>query len=134
MIPRSRRVSRQERRPDFERRRHFLQGVLAVLFLVLGGGALYRHVLESDFLGREGRMRFLRSVEMPAYRGMITDRHGEPLAVSTPVDSVWVNPRKLTLDFTSLSPLAQALEMEPKRLLAMLENVLAVASSMCRGG
>lgn len=122
MVPRSRRVSRQERQPDFDRRRQFVQGFLAFVFLILGGGALYRHVLESDFLGREGRLRYLRAVEIPAYRGMITDRHGEPLAVSTPVDSVWVNPRKLSLDMATLRPLAHALEMDAKQLLSMLEK------------
>src|SRR5690606_27530387 len=48
-----------------------------------------------DFYQREGDARFLRDLPIAASRGMITDRNGEPLAVSSPVDSIWVNPRLL---------------------------------------
>jgi cell division protein FtsI (penicillin-binding protein 3) len=66
--------------------------VLLVL-LLLGFGTLlargaYLQVLQNDFLQRKGESRFTRVLELPAHRGMITDRNGEPLAVSTPVESV----------------------------------------------
>lgn len=68
-------------------------------FAIAAGGLTWRlielQVLNCDFLQGEGKARHLRVVEVPAHRGMITDRHGEPLAVSTPVDSVWFNPRLL---------------------------------------
>ena len=50
------------------------------------------HVFHKDFLQNQGDARYLRVVPIPAHRGMIMDRHGEPLAISTPVDSVWVQP------------------------------------------
>nr|VFJ91455.1 MAG: cell division protein FtsI (penicillin-binding protein 3) [Candidatus Kentron sp. H]VFJ91922.1 MAG: cell division protein FtsI (penicillin-binding protein 3) [Candidatus Kentron sp. H]VFJ99768.1 MAG: cell division protein FtsI (penicillin-binding protein 3) [Candidatus Kentron sp. H] len=49
----------------------------------------------KEFLQTEGQARYLRVVKSPAHRGMILDRNGEPLAVSTPVESVWINPQVL---------------------------------------
>ena len=49
----------------------------------------------ADFLQRQGDLRAVRSAEIPAYRGLITDRRGAPLAVSTPVVTLWVNPQEL---------------------------------------
>ena len=48
------------------------------------------------FLQDQGQARTLRNEEITAYRGVITDRHGEPLAVSTPVESIWANPQILS--------------------------------------
>ena len=49
----------------------------------------------ADFLKRQGDLRAVRSAEIPAYRGLITDRRGSPLAVSTPVITLWANPQQL---------------------------------------
>ena len=49
----------------------------------------------ADFLKRQGDLRAVRSAEIPAYRGLITDRRGSPLAVSTPVVTLWANPQQL---------------------------------------
>ena len=49
----------------------------------------------ADFLRRQGDLRAVRSAEIPAYRGLITDRRGSPLAVSTPVVTLWANPQQL---------------------------------------
>ncbi len=57
--------------------------------------AVNLQVMETDFLQGEGKARFLREVTIASTRGVITDRNGEPLAVSTPVDSVWVHPGQL---------------------------------------
>ena len=57
--------------------------------------AVNLQVMETDFLQGQGKARFLREVTIASTRGVITDRNGEPLAVSTPVDSVWVNPGQL---------------------------------------
>ncbi|MDX1556096.1 MAG: penicillin-binding protein 2, partial [Xanthomonadales bacterium] len=67
--------------------------VLAALGLV--GRAFNLQIMETDFLREQGEARFMREVEVPVRRGNILDRNGEPLAVSTPVDSVWVNPGEL---------------------------------------
>ncbi|HTY94644.1 MAG TPA: penicillin-binding transpeptidase domain-containing protein [Steroidobacteraceae bacterium] len=73
---------------------------------------LYRH----DFYASEGNERFSRIATIAAHRGMITDRNGEPLAISTPVDSVWVNPRELALASEQIPRLAQALKLDRQQL------------------
>ena len=57
--------------------------------------AVNLQVMETDFLQGQGKARYLREVTIASTRGVITDRNGEPLAVSTPVDSVWVHPGQL---------------------------------------
>jgi cell division protein FtsI (penicillin-binding protein 3) len=52
-------------------------------------------IINSDFYQRQGEARYLRELPIKTSRGMITDRNGEPLAVSTPVASIWVNPQDL---------------------------------------
>ena len=47
------------------------------------------------FLREQGALRTVRSAEIPVYRGLITDRNGTPLAVSSPVVSLWANPQHL---------------------------------------
>src|SRR5690242_11108770 len=94
-----------------------------LLFSVLacGAGALvWRAVdlqlVDNDFLLNKGTQNFSRVAEIAAHRGTITDRYGEPLAVSTPVDSIWVNPKELML---ALSPSADTVPTDSKpRLLA----------------
>jgi cell division protein FtsI (penicillin-binding protein 3) len=75
--------------------------VLSVLLagmVGLAARAVQLQYFEEDFLRGEGEARHLRVAGIPAHRGMITDRHGDPLAVSTPVDSVWANPVELLSD------------------------------------
>ena len=57
--------------------------------------AVKLQVMDTEFLQDEGEARFLRQVEIPTMRGRIVDRNGQPLAVSTPVDSVWAHPGEL---------------------------------------
>lgn len=72
----------------------FLQ-ILGLLGLILLGIRLIDlHILKQDFLKEEGNSRALRTVGIPSYRGMITDRLGVPLAVSTLVQSLWINPQE----------------------------------------
>jgi cell division protein FtsI (penicillin-binding protein 3) len=74
---------------------------------------LYRH----DFYASEGNERFSRVTTITAHRGMITDRNGEPLAISTPVDSVWVNPQELAPVPEQIPRLAQALKLDRQELV-----------------
>ncbi|HEX4300532.1 MAG TPA: penicillin-binding transpeptidase domain-containing protein [Gammaproteobacteria bacterium] len=83
------------------------------------GRAVYLQVLDKQFLLTQGAERHLRVVEMPAHRGMILDRNGQPLAVSTPVDSIWMNPQELPA--TSVSPLARALGAKPADLAHLIK-------------
>ena len=59
---------------------------------------MYLQVLDKDFLNKQADTRHLRTEAISAHRGTITDRYGEPLAISTPVDSIWVNPRELATE------------------------------------
>ena len=74
-------------------RRWLLLGVLLLAAVVLGWRAVYLQWVEQDFLQGEGDARHLRVMDLAANRGVIMDRNGEPVAISTPVDSVWVNPQ-----------------------------------------
>ena len=119
---RSRRRARRETppAPSFRARRWFLQGLLASAALLLGWRAVDQQIFETDFLQNEGQRRHLRVVEIPAHRGMITDREGAPLAISTPVDSVWANPRLLSPDRRVLAPLAKLLGLKVDAIRQLL--------------
>ncbi|PQJ97113.1 peptidoglycan D,D-transpeptidase FtsI family protein [Chromatium okenii] len=103
-------------KPDFQLRRRLLVGVLSGAFVLLCGAVFYRQVIETDFLQTQGERRYLRMAEIPARRGVIMDRNGEPLAVSTPVETVWTDPRKLVTQPDALPDLAKALGLNPAEL------------------
>lgn len=86
----------------------------------MSGRAVDLQVLRTDFLQGQGQARHLRVVEMPAHRGMITDRNGEPLAVSTPVASVWVNPADLKESVERLPELAGLLDLPVNSILQLI--------------
>ncbi|GAC1671001.1 MAG: peptidoglycan D,D-transpeptidase FtsI [Steroidobacteraceae bacterium] len=94
-----------------------------ILALVLCGAAglvaraVELQLLDHGFLAKQGDDRSMRVVKIAAHRGAITDRNGEPLGVSTPVDSVWVNPQELNDNIDQLPRLAKALK-EDQQLLA----------------
>ncbi len=81
------------------------------LLLVLGWRLVDIQVLNADFLRSQGDARHIRDVPVVAHRGMILDRHGEPLAVSTPVHSVWLNPQQTASDNAQLKTLAKLLNI-----------------------
>jgi cell division protein FtsI (penicillin-binding protein 3) len=84
------------------------------------GRAVYLQVLDKQFLLTQGAERHLRVVEMPAHRGMILDRNGQPLAVSTPVDSIWMNPQEMSA--ASVPQLARALGARSADLARLLKT------------
>jgi cell division protein FtsI (penicillin-binding protein 3) len=88
---------------------------------LLAGRIVILHVVDWTFLQGQGDARTLRTDTIPAHRGMITDRHGEPLAISTPVVTLWVNPQDLPEDRIQQLMLAQALGID----LDTLESRLA---------
>lgn len=83
--------------------------LLGVLVCTLVGRTLYLHVANKKFLQEQGNIRMLREVQVPAHRGMITDRNGEPLAISTPVESIWACPSLVPLGDKRIHVLAKLL-------------------------
>ena len=104
----------------FHRRLLLVGVVFAAAFVILLGRAIQLQLLDQEFLARQGDARHLRVAPIAAHRGMITDRHGEPLAVSTPVDSIWVNPKQLLQASDRIGDLAGALGWRSDRLLGLL--------------
>jgi cell division protein FtsI (penicillin-binding protein 3) len=104
----------------FNRRLFLVGGIFVVSAAVLLGRAVQLQWLDQEFLARQGDARHLRVAEIAAHRGMILDRNGEPLAVSTPVDSIWVNPKQLLEASDRIEQLAGALGWQHDRLLGLL--------------
>ena len=94
------------------RRSSLLFGFLIVGLMSLVVRAAYLQGMHNDFLQQEGEARYSRIVEMSADRGMITDRNGEVLAISSPVASVYVDPKILKITPVQLEQLAHLLEMD----------------------
>lgn len=90
--------------------------------LGLAGRAVYLQVLDKSFLVGQGDERHLRVQEIPAHRGMILDRNGEPLAVSTPVDSIWMNPQELARASARMPELANALGFSREALAKLVRG------------
>lgn len=85
-------------------------------FTALSARAVYLQAWNDEFLTEEGDKRSQRVIPIPAYRGMITDRRGEPLAVSTPVESLWANPREADPTPQQIQALASILEKNPDQI------------------
>jgi len=100
-------------------------GVVALAFVVLVAALAWRtvelQVLDRQFLQTQGEARQMRTRSMPAHRGVITDRHGEPLAISSPVDSVWADPGQLREHPEAIGQLADILGLSPVALRQRLE-------------
>lgn len=103
-------------------RGRILIGLLLVWFLALLGRAVWLQGLHKDFLRQKGDARYSRVIEIAAHRGNITDRVGEPLAISTPVESVAASPQDVVADEKQLSELAALLKMPRAELSRKLEK------------
>lgn len=112
----SRRKIREPVVPDYRMRRRVLLGCMSLGGLALLWSAGERHILQTDYLQHEGKKRYLRALEIPVHRGEILDRHGEALAQSTPVITVWADPRQLAPNAALLGPLSKLLEIDPDAL------------------
>lgn len=95
--------------------------VVIVLFAIAASALLARavhlQVFNTDFLNQQADTRHLRNEKITAHRGSITDRNGEPLAISTPVDSVWANPQELAAAVDRVPELARVLEIDGDQLM-----------------
>ena len=83
--------------------------------------AVHLQVFNKDFLNQQADTRHLRVENISAHRGTITDRNGEPLAISTPVDSIWANPQKLAPEMDKVPQLARMLDADEQSLMRRIE-------------
>lgn len=102
--------------------------LIAIFLIIIGavvGRLVYLQLVDQQFLQQQGAARTTREVKMAAYRGMITDRNGEALAISTPVDSVWVNPQLIEPADPQLGVLAKLLQLPVKTLRKKITDYCA---------
>src|SRR3989338_1078243 len=90
--------------------------ILICFALILSGRIIYLTIFNRAFLQGQGDMRALRVLEVPANRGMILDRNGSPLAISTPVSSIWVDPSNFDFSNPHIIELAQYLSISSDQL------------------
>lgn len=106
-----------------KRWRHY---TVVLLFLGVCGGVAARvvvlNVTDRDFLQRQGDARAVRHETLSAYRGVIYDRHGEALAVSTPVAAIWTDPSFVTLSPDAIARVAAVLGLDAGALADTLEG------------
>ncbi|MGY0618419.1 peptidoglycan D,D-transpeptidase FtsI family protein [Lysobacter sp. A378] len=107
---------------NVRKRMALVGGTLGLCSVALVGRALDVQVFNNDFYVRQGDARALREIPIATSRGMITDRNGEPLAVSTPVESVWANPQELLQYPDRIPELAKALGVPADELARKLSQ------------
>lgn len=97
--------------------------LLFILLIVLGliARVFDLSVIKRDFLQNQGDARSLRVVTQPAFRGMIKDRNGYPLAISTTVYSAWVNPQEITAQNSKIKSICDALALKPVAVKKLLK-------------
>lgn len=103
-----------------KRRLLFLSACLILLTAILTGRLIYLTVIQRYFLQQQGDARAIRTLTIPAYRGVIRDRHGDPLAVSVPMRAVWVDPTHFQPTASELKQLATVLSMTPDAIRQQL--------------
>lgn len=107
----------------FPIRRKLLLGTMLGAMLTLTGRAIYLQILNKDFLQDKGDLQHIGIVDVPAYRGQIKDRNGEPLAISAPVQSIWMNMRQLKDDEREkLDQMAKILDIPKKEMDALVQK------------
>ncbi len=77
---------------------------------------------DNEFLLGQGNARVLRQLEVTSHRGMITDRNGYPLAISTPVSSIWVNPGEFDISNKKITQLSRLLKLNSRYLKAKIKK------------
>ncbi|MFK5969050.1 MAG: penicillin-binding protein 2 [Candidatus Marithrix sp.] len=107
--------------PIYWKRRQLLLIFFIIVISILLLRAVYLQTNRADFLQHQGSARHLRTIPIVAHRGMLMDRNGKPLAISTPVDSVWVNPAQFITVKDKWLELANLLSLQ----LSELENILS---------
>ncbi|WP_429547861.1 peptidoglycan D,D-transpeptidase FtsI family protein [Pseudomonas frederiksbergensis] len=96
-------------------------GLLGIMVAAIAWRIIDLQVVDRAFLKGQGDARSVRHIPIPAHRGLITDRNGEPLAVSTPVTTLWANTKEMQTAKEKWPALAAALGQDPKALAERLE-------------
>lgn len=99
-----------------------VMGLLGLAACALAARAAYLQIWQSAYLQKQGDARFLRVIKEASARGMILDRNGEPLAVSTPVESLWAQPELVLQAQAHWVPLAHALEIPASELATRIRR------------
>lgn len=107
---------------DLRGRLALVAGTLGLCSLALVGRAVDLQLIDAKFYREQGDARFLREVPIATSRGQILDRNGEPLAVSSPVESIWGNPQELLKSPARLPELAKALGLPAEQLTRRLSQ------------
>jgi len=97
-------------------------GLVLAGLVVVTGRAFYLQGLHTDFLQGKGDAVATRNLTLQATRGTVSDRNGEPLAISTPVESLWARPEELKLQNGQLVHLAKILNVTPGALAMRLQE------------
>ncbi len=97
-------------------------GVFLLVIVALGWRLVDLHVVDNDFLRKQGDVRTIRVESIDAHRGVVSDRYGEPLAVSTPVQTLWANPSEMDADEARLTNLSRLLNISEARLRERLKT------------
>lgn len=103
-------------------RRRILLVILLMGFAALLGRSVYLQSFHKRFLQEKGDARYSRTLTLSAHRGKITDRYGELLAISSPVESVWANPSDVTISAAQTKALADLLELKVAGVNKKLAN------------
>lgn len=96
--------------------------ILLLIAIALILRMFFLMVINRDFLLKQGNVRVLRVQEIPAYRGMILDRNSNPLAMSIPVDSIWVNPQDFSASSEDMVELGRILKMSSRDIIRLIKH------------
>ncbi len=116
------RKPRGRARFDLRGRLKIVAGGLGLCAMALVARAVDLQLIDNAYYQQKADSRFLREIPIPTSRGMITDRNGEPLAVSSPVDTIWGNPQELLKHPDRLPQLAAALGVPEDHLARKLSE------------
>jgi len=123
-------ISQPTQANKFAIRRRLLLGVMLLGMGLLSGRAVFLQIIDKQFLQQQGDRRHVGVVSVSAYRGKILDRHHEPLAISTPVASVWVNPQYFKKnEEDKFRKLAKILKVPEKKVNSLLKQGISTRFS-----
>jgi len=97
---------------NHKKRLYFVYTILICVFILLIARLFYLNIFDNKFLKHQGYIRSIRFIDIPAHRGIIFDRNNIPLAISSPVYSVWINPKMLDVHHSVLWKLSRILNLK----------------------